>query len=98
VLLRKFLAVVEKQFLTNINITQSNELDAMFAVDEHDFCFAVQTVFFIVRVVDEPGFVAVTCGVDDPVAVEVKEEGEELAVVNDTATLGFGRGDDLVRG
>jgi hypothetical protein len=41
-------------------------------------------------VIDEAGFVAVARGVDDPVAVEVEEEGEEFAVVDDAATFGFG--------
>jgi hypothetical protein len=60
------------------------------AVDEHDLGLAVQAVFLVVCVVDEARFVAVARGVDDPVAVEVEEEGEEFAVVDDAAALGFG--------
>jgi hypothetical protein len=68
----------------------------MFAVDEHNLGFAVQTVFFVVCVIDEAGFVAVACGVDDPIAVEVEEKGEEFAVVDNAAALGFGGRDNLV--
>jgi hypothetical protein len=45
--------------------------------------------------IDETGFVAVVGSVDDPFAIEVKEKREELAVVDDTTTLGLGGRDDL---
>ena len=89
-LLCEFLTVVEEEFFADVDVAQRDEFDAVFAVDEHDFGFAVQAVLLVVRVVDEAGFVAVARGVDDPVAVEVEEEGEEFAVVDDPAALGFG--------
>jgi hypothetical protein len=95
-LFRKFLAVIKQQFFTNVDIAESDELDTMFAVDEHNLGFAVQTVFFVVCVINEAGFVAVACGVDDPIAVEVEEKGEEFAVVDNAASLGFGGRDNLV--
>jgi hypothetical protein len=64
----------------------------MFAVYEYDFGFAI---LLVVCVVDEARFVAETRGVNDPVAVEVEEEGQELAVIDDAAALCFRGGDDL---
>jgi hypothetical protein len=95
-LFRKLLPVVKQQFFAHIDIAESDEFDAVFAIDEHDLGFAVQTVFFIISMVNEAGFIAVVRSVDDPVAIEIKEEGEELAIVNDATTLGFGGRDDLV--
>ena len=95
VLLGKLLAVVEEQFFADVDVSKSDEFDPMLAVDEHDLGFAVQPVFLVVGVVDEAGFVAVACGVDDPVAIEVEEEGEKFAVVDDAAALCFRGGDDL---
>ena len=95
VLLGKLLAVVEEQFFADVDVAKSDEFDPMLAVDEHDFGFTVQPVFLVVGVVDEARFVAVACGVDDPVAIEVEEEGEEFAVVDDAAALCFRGGDDL---
>jgi hypothetical protein len=46
-------------------------------------------------VINEAGFVAVAGGIDDPVAVEVEEEGEKFAVVNDAAAFCFRGGDNL---
>lgn len=94
-LLGELLAVVEEQFLANIDIAESDEFDAVFAIDEHDLGFAVQAVFLAVGVIDEAGFVAVARRVDDPVPIEVEEEREEFAVVDDPAALCFGGGDDL---
>ena len=45
--------------------------------------------------VDEARFVAETSGVNDPVAVEVEEEGEEFAIVYDATALCFSGGDNL---
>jgi len=41
----------------------------MFAVYEEDLSFAIQPVFFIVRVIDEACFVAQPSGIDTPFAV-----------------------------
>jgi hypothetical protein len=94
-LLSKLLAVVKQQLFAYVDITESNELDPMLAVDEYDLCFAVQAVLLVVSVINEAGFVAVAGGVDDPVAVEVEEKGEKFAVVNDAAAFCFCGGDNL---
>jgi len=91
VFLSELFTVVEEEFFADVDVAQRDEFDAVFAVDEHDFGFAVQAVLLVVCVVDEACFVAVARGVDDPVAVQVEEEGEEFAVVDDAAALCFGR-------
>ncbi len=45
--------------------------------------------------VDEPSLIAEACGIDDPVAVEIEEEGEVFTVVYDAPAFGFLRGDEL---
>lgn len=87
--LREFLAIVKQQFITWFKIAQREEFNPVFAVDEHDFRFAVQAVALVVCVVDEAGVVAEAGGVDDPFVVEVEEEGEQFAVVDYAPALGF---------
>jgi hypothetical protein len=68
----------------------------MFAVHENDLCFAVETVFVVVSVVYEAGFVAESGGVDDPFAVEVEEERGVFSIVDDAATVCFCVGNYLL--
>jgi len=62
----------------------------MLTINEDDFSFTVQAIFLVVSVVYETSFVAVASGVYNPVAIKIEEEGEIFAVVDDSATFGFG--------
>jgi len=61
----------------------------MFPIYEHDFGFAIETIFLVVGVIDEAGFVTQTSGINAPFAVEIEEEGHVFSVVDDSSTISF---------
>jgi len=74
VLICELLSVIEQQFLTFTYITEGQEFNSMFAIDEEDLCFAVQAVFVIISMVDKTGFIAKASSINSPVTIEVKKK------------------------
>jgi hypothetical protein len=74
VFLCKLLSVIEKQFFSDHDISQGNELDSMLTVHKEDLSFAVETVLFVVRVVYEASFISEARGVDTPFAVQIEQK------------------------
>jgi hypothetical protein len=58
VLLGEFATVIEEELLTSSDIPQCHELDPVLAVDESNFCSAVEAIPFADSMIDKPGFVA----------------------------------------
>lgn len=94
-LLGELLAVIEEELLADVDVPESEEFDAVLAINEDDLRFAVETVGSSAAVVDEPGFIPKAGGVNDALCVEVEQEGEEFAVVDYTSSVGLFRGDVL---
>lgn len=94
-LLGELLAVIKEELFADVDVPESEEFDAVLAIDEDNLRFAVETVGSGAAVVDETGFVSKAGGINNAFCVEVEEEGEEFAVVDYTSSVGLLRGDVL---